>query len=137
MAGQLTQRWNQTIWGQVVRILARPEDFAPEHPPQPRRPRQHQRRFPKSFWDQVIAEYQAGASATSLKEFHGVDDETIRNQLRKRGITPRPQKPPTFTGTNLQEAQALRANGATYTEIGKKFGVNRQTVANALNKTKD
>jgi hypothetical protein len=135
LAGQLTQRWNQSIWGQIAKILENPAAYAAGDTARASsRPRQFQRRLSEETWDKIIAEYQAGASATSLGKNYGIDDETIRRRLRTLGITPRPPREATFTGDRLQEAQALRANGATYTEIGLRFGVNRQTAANALQK---
>ncbi|MGO4257600.1 helix-turn-helix domain-containing protein [Marmoricola sp. RAF53] len=105
---------------------------SPRRPSPP--PKQVQHRLPEERWDEIIAKYQAGASATSLAKKNGVDNETVRRRLRSRGITPRPQPEPTFTGKNLEEALTLRAQGWTYTQIGKHFGVNRQTAANALQK---
>ena len=132
VAGLLTHRWKKSTWGPAATLLENPADFAATEPRPRPKPRQVQRRFSKTFWDEVVAEYLAGASATSLEKKHNVDDETIRNQLRKRGITPRPQKPPTFVGDNLKTAQAMRANGATFTAIGKHFGVTRYAVSLAL-----
>jgi transposase-like protein len=135
LAALLRQRWNQSVWDQIGDLYgeAAQDPIVIEPSISIRQPRQVQRRLPEAFWDQLIDEYLAGASATSLEKKHGVDDQTIRNHLKARGITPRPQKPATFTVDRLTEVADLRAQGVTLTEIGRRFGVTRQAVSWALN----
>lgn len=132
LAAQLSQHWNLSLWASVSRLLIEGDPSGPIQR-EARPPRQIQRHLPAERWDQIIDEYQAGASANSLANKYGVDCQTVLRRLASRGIKSRPSPLPTLSGSRLEEALAMRGAGLTYAEIGRHFGISRTAVSKALN----
>jgi len=80
----------------------------------------------------VIEDYQSGLSAVATARKHGIDPQTVFNNLHKRGITPRPRSTPRLVGDALDRAVALRADGWSYNRIGQELGVSGVTVAKTI-----
>lgn len=82
--------------------------------------------------DLVVADYQAGMSAAVVGKKYGIDGQTVLNNLRLRGITPRPAGQAVISGDKLERAMALRRQGWSCAAIGREFGVSRVAATNAL-----
>ena len=78
----------------------------------------------------LVTAYRDGASALALARRFGVHRETVRQQLRRVGVEPRPQLK--VTAERLMEARRLYAEGWSTQRIGKQLGLSQSTVYKAL-----
>ena len=97
----------------------------------PRRKYQHFDRLTDDRVDELVAAYAKGSSTYELASQFGINRETVSRHLKSRGVQVRG----TALGKNqLDEAERLRLNGLTYTEIGKRIGADRSAVRRQLRK---
>jgi uncharacterized protein (DUF433 family) len=131
VAGQLTQHWTESIWGQVARILAKPRVGGVAEGPNATERRQRQVRLNKAQTVALVAEYQAGASITALAAKYHVDHATVVLRLKRAGV---PTRPPghAIPDGELPRVLELRSQGWTYTQIAERYGCCRRTVQNTL-----
>lgn len=120
MAVQLTQRWEEGVWGRVARLVAE-GDRGSEIRPVVRMPRrQVQRRLSEGESAQIVAEYEAGATVHALSVKYRVDDKTVQLRVRRAGVALRPAKKP-LPVSELGEIRRLRAAGWSLARIGEKY----------------
>ncbi len=132
LAGQLTQRWNKQLWGRAAKIVAKPASYTRDPVLEsPAIRRQAQRRLSEPTWAKIASEYQSGFTAGALGRRYGVDDQTVINQLRARGIRIRPQRA-AIRSSDHQDLLTMKERGWNNTEIAQHYGSSRQAVQQAL-----
>jgi transposase len=104
--------------------------------PQPVRPQgslstpmQAQRRLDSREVAQLVAAYRSGGRVKRLAAQFGIHRETVRNTLKREGITPRP---PGIRPDDLSQAIRLYRQGCSLAELARRFDVSHSTVTNTL-----
>lgn len=137
MAATLTQRWEESLWDRVARIVAKPPVV--ERPTNLRdaKKKQIQRRLSAEQMDQVVADYVTGLSSVVVGRRYGINPSTVLENVRARGIERRPRSSAIIVGPKLERAIQLREEGCTQENIGNEFGVSRDAVRRALGRPRD
>lgn len=112
-------------------MLAEPVSYARDPAPGPGVRCQVQRRRVEPTWTKVAPEYQSGFTASALGRRYSVDDQTVINQLRARGIKIGPPRA-AIRPSDHQDLLTLKARGLNNTEIAQHNGRSRQAVQQAL-----
>jgi DNA-binding CsgD family transcriptional regulator len=119
------------------RVLACQEPFS-EEPEEleglVRRPRQAQHRLTASELDELVARYLAGRSTRQLAREFEVHRFTVVNHLERLGI-PRRGNVRKLSNADVTLAARLHRDGASLASLGKRFGVDRETVARGMRRT--
>ena len=97
----------------------------------PKGRRQAQRRLSEPTWTKIASEYQEGFTAGTLARRYGIDDQTVLNQLRSRGIKIRPQRA-AIAPADHEDLLLMKDRGWNNTQIAKHYGCSRQAVQQAL-----
>lgn len=80
--------------------------------------------------DAISAEYLAGSSSYEIGEKYGVHASTVLNILKKAGVELRPRGPIRHTTPEvIQDALALRAGGADWSQVQELLGVRWEAIA--------
>jgi len=88
------------------------------------------------FTDEQLAElkkrYEAGESTTKLSRLYGMHPTTTITYLRQLGATIKPaRRPSVVSEAQLSTISLFKADGVTWEELGKMFGVNDKTLRHA------
>ncbi|MBF4163525.1 helix-turn-helix domain-containing protein [Nocardioides acrostichi] len=128
MAGQLTQRWTQSVWGQAATLVADGPFDTPVD--RPGRPRQHQVRLQREQVDNLVERYQSGLSVNEVAKEFNINTQTATRHLNRRGIkSPNHYRIPESRQAELLQ---LKAQGLNTADIGEHFGCSRSSVQRAL-----
>lgn len=93
--------------------------------PTPARQRQAQRRLTPKQVQQLVAEYEAGASVRGLAARRGVHRTTVTMQLRQAGV---PVRRRGLTEESRTEAVRLYGEGWSCQRLADRYGCNATTV---------
>ncbi|MFV2195041.1 helix-turn-helix domain-containing protein [Nocardiopsis sp. LOL_012] len=110
----------------LERLLASLPDHGATRAPQKRarNPRTARQLKPAQV-EELIAEYQAGATVYQLADRFGIERRTVSNILKRNGITPRWRH---LTDEQIEEAIQLYCEGWSLAKLGKRFGVADTTI---------
>lgn len=122
MAGQLTQHWTPSVWGQVARIVANPPILDPEVRARSACSRkQRQVRLTDQQALQLVAASLTGASINGLATQFGVDHDTAKRRLVAAGVAIRTPSQ-LIPATELPTLKRLRAAGLTHEQLADRYG---------------
>lgn len=82
--------------------------------------------------DRAVADYMGGMSSKAVGAKYGINAKTVIDNLRGRGLEPRPRPRRILVGPKLEEAIRLRSQGWNYTQIATHFGISDVAAANTL-----
>jgi lambda repressor-like predicted transcriptional regulator len=88
------------------------------------------RRLLATDLDAMIADYENGMGCVLLSRKYDIAENTVLARLRQAGVTVRSVRAPDLA--QVEWMASLRDEGWTLTEIGDRYGLTRQTVANRL-----
>lgn len=91
--------------------------------------KQAQRRLPPEEIEELVASYLAGATAVVLAGKHSVHRTTVLAILERHRVSRRGR---VLTRDHIERAVSLYSSGRSCASIGKEFGVNPETVRQAL-----
>jgi hypothetical protein len=91
--------------------------------------RQIQRRLPPEEVEEVVAAYQAGATALTLADKHSIHRTTVLALLERHHVSRRGR---VLTPDHIERAVSSYASGRSCASIAKELQVNPETVRQAL-----
>lgn len=120
MAAQLTQRWNQSLWDRVSRIVNRGVPEVSEAPVSRVGERLVRRHLTHQQADDIVASYLTGKTVYALAVKYKVDDKTIIKRLTDADIELRVAKHG-LPDSELETIVGLRAAGWALNQIGERY----------------
>ena len=78
----------------------------------------------------LCEDYENGIGVVELAEDYGVHRDTVNCHLRRSGVELRPSR--VLTDRQTKEVLRRHAAGESMASLGRRFGVDPQTVANVL-----
>jgi uncharacterized protein (DUF433 family) len=116
-------KWQLNHLERLLASLPTPTTTPVEQPKQ-RAPRTAKQLKPAQV-ENLLDDYQAGATVYQLADRFGIERRTVSNILKRHGITPRWRQ---LTDEQIKEAIQLYREGWSLAKLGKHFGVAGTTI---------
>ncbi len=130
LAAHLTQRWDQSLWGRLERLVAEGGDMVVRAPRPVTKPRQHQTRIAPAQVTALVADYRAGASIAELTRRYNIHYETAARWLALNNVAVRPREH-CIPKTALPHITELRQAGWSWVKIAAQYDCTGRALSKA------
>ena len=120
---------NQQEWRELLQETDMGEELATGERSRTRRSRQPQRRLERAEVAALVEAYRSGAGVQELAARYGLHRNSVRDTLRRQGVSPRQRS---LNPRQVRETSELYASGRSIAELADRFNVHPSTAWRAL-----